>query len=157
MKRLPFVFAVVTGIAALMFATSCDKEDNSDILGDWYFEEVTVDYHSATLDTTYIYTDYAFFGDMVFFDDGTANVEVITAAAVYPPDYSKVKFRWELNKQETELTMKADDWNDMNWEVLILNKYRLKFSYKERYSDGTTKKYYYTYSPSQRSNSRPRN
>lgn len=46
MKRLPFVFAVVAGIAALMFATSCDKEDNSDILGDWYFEEVTVDYHS---------------------------------------------------------------------------------------------------------------
>ncbi|MBR5028368.1 MAG: hypothetical protein IKX51_04005 [Bacteroidales bacterium] len=157
MKRLSFIFAVVTGVAALMFATSCDKEEHSDILGDWYFEEVIVEHHSATLDTTYIYTENAFFRDIAFYDDGTANVEVKSGYTVYPPAYYKETFRWELNKQETALTMKANDWNDMNWEVLILNKYRLKFSYKERYSDGTTKKFYYTYSPSQRSNSRPRN
>ncbi|MBR4804086.1 MAG: hypothetical protein IK032_05565, partial [Bacteroidales bacterium] len=104
MKRLSFIFAVVTGVAALMFATSCDKEEHSDILGDWYFEEVIVEHHSATLDTTYIYTENAFFRDIAFYDDGTANVEVKSGYTVYPPAYYKETFRWELNKQETALT-----------------------------------------------------
>lgn len=156
MKRLSSVFAVVMGIAALMFATSCDKEDNSDILGEWYFEEITVEHHSATLDTTYTDTAYALFRDMVFFDDGTASVEVMSMATVVPPAYYIGTFRWKLNKQATQLTMTDRDWNDMNWEVLILNKYRLKFVYKVRRNDGTIEKYFYTYSPSQRSNSRPR-
>lgn len=156
MIKLYGPLANVMVVVAIFLATSCTKDKESVLLGKWDFNEVEVNSHSAIGDTLYTLTETPFFRNLEFYDDGTAEVEVMSVAGAGNVHYTLETFRWKLDRAETLLTMSAKGWNDMNWDVWILNSSKLKFRYIERYSNGTTETFDYSYYHSQRSNSRPR-
>ena len=93
-------FAVML-LTAMLFA-ACDEKEidystTHPIVGEWEYLSATcevVHWGSGTIDTTYDLGSYAPWKDMVFYADDTAKIELQNMAAVWPPQYGLITFRW---------------------------------------------------------------
>ena len=151
------LLAVLLGLPLVISFASCDKLSNDEelLLGNWEYQSVSVERTGTDRDTIFDTDGYALYRDLQFNEDRTAKVEIMNAAAVYPPMYNTKEYTWSIDKKGTMITLSNEDEGAISWNVILLSYNVLKFQVTERYYNGGTAKSTYTYQHSRRSNSRP--
>ncbi len=106
MKKVFLLGAMVGALG--MFAACGEKETEYNtthsIVGEWEYQSAiceVVHWGSGAIDTTYDLGSYAPWRNMVFNADNTAIIELQNDAAVVPPQYDTITFRWSPGFEES--------------------------------------------------------
>ncbi len=156
MRKLSAVMIAALGVMAMVFVASCTDYDTDDLVGNWYYQSVSVKTQGTDNDTSYTTSEPALFRDMTFFEDRVARVEILSLTQESEPNYVLDSYRWSLSSSGNRITLTANNLIDMQWDVKTLNSSKLVFTYTMHRHSGGTEKATYTYTRQNRSNSRPR-
>ena len=112
------------------YATNTD----ANILSQWNFVQCHVIRYcpgDSSLNRDYMVTEYAAFGDMTFFDNGTAIIPILGTETIYPPIYQPTVYYWTLSESQDTMTLVSESLYTMQWHILEHTDSSLVFRHRD--------------------------
>ena len=112
------------------YATNTD----ANILSQWNFVQCHVIRYcpgDSSLNRDYMVTEYAAFGDMTFFDNGTAIIPMLGTETIYPPIYQPTVYYWTLSESQDTMTLVSESLYTMQWHILEHTDSSLVFRHRD--------------------------
>ena len=133
------VFLLGTMVCTILYTTSCSKNNEDLIIGEWQRQSPTENELSTmTDDDDYPYGSVVF-GDLKFNKNNSATMTFATTVTI-PFNYHNVSCNWSLNDSQSELKMSGSEIGTMNFVVKELTEDKLAIIYS---GDHNQNKYTY--------------